>query len=117
MVLNGACPDPDAASPCSGAVTVRIFGGPESRERTEPFTDAIARAVAPAHTRLRFVYSAHRPDAGLERGGVRLGDLTLDNGDSRAIGTWRVAAAPGPVRPDPSLVLDRMRLSTTLTLA
>ena len=105
---------------CSSAVTVRFFGGADLETRLAPFLDPIRRLLAPAHTRLNFVFGDHRPEAGLATGpdAPRLGTMTLDTGGSRSLGDWALPGHDtGPDHPEDDAVLDRATLNGSLTLA
>ena len=122
--IGRRCVDPAImARRCSGDVTVRVFGGAAAREALSPFVDRIVRAFMPAHTRVRFTFDAHRPPEALERGrpaGPATDAetlITLDPGQSRALGAWRLPAAGTRIVPKNSATLDSAVLDGTLVLA
>ncbi|EEE36116.1 conserved hypothetical protein [Rhodobacteraceae bacterium KLH11] len=105
-----------SVSACLTGVTVRVFGNEKLKKWLLPFTEAIARNFAPANTHLRFVYSAHRPLAGLGFG-PGLGDITLGPDDSRALGAWTLPdIGSGFERPDEPVRLDHSILNGNLVL-
>jgi phage tail-like protein len=121
-VLKHTCFDPTSvAGRCHGEVTVHVFGGAAAEEALAPFADRILRVFVPAHTRVRFSYSAHLPPEALERGRSRGPDadpaslITLDTGASRNLGAWRLPGAGRVVRDDPA-TLNSAVLDGTLIL-
>jgi phage tail-like protein len=123
VVLKHACFDPGSvAGRCAGDVLVRVFGGPELEETLAPFTDRIVREFVPAHTRVDFVFGAHLPAEVLERGRPYApGEdsealMTLDNGSSRSLGTWRLPAGGMAVTNDDTLTLNSAVLDGSLIL-
>ena len=109
-VCGGAAP-PD----CSADVTVRITGGPALEAQLRPFTDAIARVFAPAHTRLNFLFTDHVPANRLGFG-PGLGSITLDESLSRALGQWELPDAGTRASPEVPAVLDHATLNGNLVL-
>lgn len=121
-VLKHACFDSaSVAHRCHGEVTVHIFGGNAAKEALAPFTDRIVRAFVPAHTRVDFRFGAAVPSHALERE-RGLGSntdpmslITLDTGDSRNLGVWRLPSGGGVTVDDPA-TLNSAVLDGTLIL-